>query len=520
LIEPLWGGIVLTKFKWEDFLGRHRDRVVLEWEKKLKHDVSDQYMKRSSQELFVTTAKAYDAFWRLITRNDYTLINDFINKITKIRLKTGFPLDDVQKAFELYRQIITPLLIKESPMQLLPENIEIINTVLAYTIHRFSNHFQKTHENYLKAYATQLEKDVATRTAELKASERKYKTLVEDISDGYLVLDKENINFVNPAFFKMHGYGVNEDIPKSFMSFIARESREKVRAIISQDVEPGIEIDAFEYQRLTKDKEHLPTEINFRPSVFKGRNYNLCIVRDIKKRVEMEKKSREMERMAYIGKLTASLSHEMRNPLSSVKMNLQILNKNILLKGNDRERLQISENEIRRLEGILRELLNFAKPVSLKLAPTNINHIMYYCVELLEIKFHRKSIDCEINIDRSLKELPADKGKIEQLIINLLLNALDSVDDFGKIIISTSKENKNGQSCFVIRIEDDGGGIPKEALPNIFEPFYTTKTRGTGLGLANVKRIVKAHNGMVKVFNKKSTGTVFKVFIPMGESNG
>ncbi len=507
-------------FKWEDFLSRHRGRVVVEWEKRLKHDVSEHYTKRSSEELNMTTGEAYDAFRQLITRNDYTRINKFINEITKIRLETGFPLDDVQKAFELYRQIIIPVLVKESPRQLLYENIESINTGLAYTIHRFSKHFQKTHEKYLKEYANRLEQDVTTRTTELKESEHKYKTLVEDISDGYLVLDKEKIDFVNPAFFKMHGYRTTDNIPKSFMSFVARESHEKVKDIITKDIEPGIETDAFEYQRLTKNREHLPTEINFRPSLFKGKNYNLCIVRDITKRVEMEKKNRETERMAYIGKLTASLSHEIRNPLSSIKMNLQILNKTILLKGNDRKRLQISEREIKRLEGILRELLNFAKPVSLQRTPTNINHIIYSCVELLEIKLYRKSIDYKINIDRRLKELSADKGKIEQLIINLLLNALDSVDDFGKIIISTSKENNNGQAYFVIRVEDDGKGIPKEVLVNIFEPFYTTKTKGTGLGLANVKRIVEAHGGIVKVSNAEETGTIFEVLIPMGETNG
>lgn len=507
----------MMKFKWEDFLNRHRDRIVLEWKKKLKYDVSEHYVKRPLKELAMTIGNAYDSFCQVLVYNDYTLINEFINEITKIRLESGFPLDDVQKAFELYRQILIPFLIKESPAQLLCKNIEAINTGLAYTIHRFSHHFQKTHETYLKKYASQLEQDVTARTAELKKSEHKYKTLVENISDGYLVLDKEKINFVNPAFSRMHGYRVTDNIPKSFMSFVARKSREKVRDII---IKQNIGTNAFEYQRLTKEGEHLPTEINFKPSFFKGKNYNLCIVRDITKRVEMEKKSREIERMAYIGKLTASLSHEIRNPLSSIKMNLQILSKNILWHGNDRERLQISEREIKRLEGILREFLNFAKPMSLQLAPTDINPIIYSCVELLEIKFYRKSIDCNININRSLKEILVDKGKIEQLIINLLLNALDSVDDFGKIIISTDRETHNDQVCLAIRVEDNGKGIPKNILANIFEPFYTTKTKGTGLGLVNVKRIVEAHDGMVKVYNAKDRGTIFEVFIPLGETNG
>jgi signal transduction histidine kinase len=293
-----------------------------------------------------------------------------------------------------------------------------------------------------------------------------------------------------------------------------------VGTIINREVKRGTQPEAFEYLRLTKDGKHLPTEINFRPSRFEGREYNLCIVRDITKRVEMEKRSREMERMTYVGHLTASLSHEIRNPLSSVKMNLQILSKNMILKGNDRKRLQISEREINRLERILQELLDFAKPVSLKFAMTDINLLVCSCVDLLEIKFHRKSVDCLINVDDGLKAFLADKGKIEQVIINLLLNALDAIDDFGQVRISTSQKIHRGKSFALIRIEDDGRGIPKELLAHIFEPFYTTRSSGTGLGLANVKQIVTAHNGRIKVIDSKVKGTIFEVFLPMGGVDG
>lgn len=493
---------------------------MLEWEKRLKHDVSRHYARRPLKELAVTVGMAYDSFSRLIAHNDYTLINAFISEITKIRLEAGFPLDNVQKAFELYRQLIIPILVEDSPRHLLGRNIEAVNNGLAYTIHRFSSHFQKKHETYLKEYAQQLEKDVAERTAELQESEHKYKTLVEDISDGYLVLDKESIAFVNPAFCRMHGYPAEEDIQGSFLFFVARENLESVKKIINREVKKGTEPGTFEYLRLTRDGKCLPTEINFRPSRFQGQDFNLCIVRDITKRVEMEKRSREIERMTYIGQLTTSLSHEIRNPLSSVKMNLQILSKNIILKGNDRKRLQISEREIMRLERILQELLNFAKPVSLKFAMTDINHLVCSCVDLLEMKFHRKSIDSQIDIDSSLTEFPADPGKIEQVIINLLLNALDSMDDFGHVRISTLGKKYKGKPFAVIRIEDDGKGISKELMPHIFEPFYTTKTTGTGLGLANVKQIVTAHNGRVTVIDSKKTGTVFEVSLPMGGNNG
>ena len=507
-------------FKWEDFLNRHRNKIILEWEKRLKHEVSKHYAQRPSKELTMTIGMAFDSFCQIIIHNDYAPINEFINEITKIRLEAGFPLDDVQKAFELYRQIVIPLLVNESPRHLLCENIEVVNTGLAYTIHRFSNHFQKKHEKYLKKYAQQLEKDVAARTAQLKESEHKYKTLVEDISDGYLVLYKERIFFVNPAFYRMHGYQEKDIIDESFLFFVAKESHEKVSALVTRKVKKGTQPEAFEYLRLTKDGKCLPTEINFRPSRFEGQEYNLCIVRDITKRVEMEKRSREIERMAYIGQLTTSLSHEIRNPLSSVKMNLQILGKNHTFKGNDKKRLAISEREIKRLEGILQELLDFAKPVSLQMARTDINQIIYSCVDLLEVEFNKRNIDYEIMVDQTLSEFMADKSKVEQLVINLLLNALDSIDNFGKIMISTGTKKQKGKRFAMIRIEDDGKGISKELLSCIFEPFYTTKTKGTGLGLANVQQIVTAHQGHVEVFDLKIKGTAFEVFLPMGEING
>ena len=189
-----------TTFEWEAFLTQHRNFIIQEWAERLKHNVSRLYNRRPVEELMQTTADACDSFGRMIAWNDYAPINSFISKITKIRLEHGFPLEDVQKAFELYRQILIPILVKASPDPLLCEHIEALNAGLAYTIHRFSRHFQKRHETYLKEYARQLEKDVAKRTAELKESEHKYKTLVEDISDGYLVLNRDKIAFVNPAF--------------------------------------------------------------------------------------------------------------------------------------------------------------------------------------------------------------------------------------------------------------------------------------------------------------------------------
>jgi PAS domain S-box-containing protein len=515
---PAAGGKAGCRF--ETLLHRHRDRIIREWRDRLLIDVSDHYTQRDPDELSLTTARAYDAFALALTGNDYTGINLFINEITKVRLESGFPLDDVQKAFELFRIIILPVLVDESPKHALHHNLEQVNTCLAYTIQRFSHHFQKMHETCLTEYADRLEKDVAARTAQLQESEHKYKTLVEEISDGYLVLQAEKIAFVNVAFCHMHGIENPDDIfMTSFLHFVHTKDREAVRRIITRKESENAAPAVFEYERLTKEGQALPTEMGFRPSRFESQNYNLCIVRDITRRVQMEKKSRQTERMAYIGQITASLSHEIRNPLSSIKMNLQILGQNNPFTGNDQKRLDITQTEIQRLETILQQLLDFAKPISLAPGPVDVNQVVDFCVTLLDVKFRKIQAECKVILDPSLPGIPADKAKIEQVVINLLLNALDSVPAGGKITVATGTRTMDGMDFVALEVADNGKGIEKELIPHIFEPFYTTKTMGTGLGLANVKQIVQAHNGRVRVGTRDTCGTVFTILLPCGGIN-
>jgi signal transduction histidine kinase len=220
--------------------------------------------------------------------------------------------------------------------------------------------------------------------------------------------------------------------------------------------------------------------------------------------------------MAYIGQITASLSHEIRNPLSSIKMNLQILGQNNSFTGNDQKRLQITQAEIQRLETILQQLLDFAKPISLIPGKVDINEVVDFCVTLLDVKFRKIQAQCRISLDPSLPGILADKAKIEQVVINLLLNSLDSVQAGGEVTVTTGIRTLDKADFVFIQVADDGTGIPPDLIPHIFEPFYTTKAMGTGLGLANVKQIVAAHKGHVQVETPGTGRTVFEVMLPFG----
>lgn len=501
-------------FSLAEFLEKRRDQIISEWIKGVQTRIGKRYAGRSREEIMGTVTEAFDANVRLLLFDDFSCINTFIAKITKMRLATGFALSDVQMAFELFRSVTVPLLARETTVEEFAETIAVINRCLTHTIHRFSDLFQSMHQAKILEHNQRLEQVVRARTAELRESELKYKTLVEEINDGYFVVQDEVVVFANPTFGQMHGYAPSEMIGKKFHAFIDPHFREKIGSDYLETLEKRDGSHVFEYLRLTRDGKSYPTEILTKVTHYDNKLSSIGICRDITERVEMEKKVRESERMAYIGHITASLSHEIRNPLSAVQMNLQILKKNPLLKGNDQKRIDISVREVRRLENILKEMLDFAKPIQLHLETDSLNRILLSAIELLEMKFKEEKITLLTDLDSHLPLLHIDKQKIEQAVINLVLNALEVSSSGGRIFVQSRYVQKNGGKAMVI-ISDEGCGVSEANREDIFKPFFTTKSRGTGLGLSNVKRIVEAHKGWVDVENRLPRGASFKICIPV-----
>lgn len=502
-------------FSLADFHHRHREEIIQEWVNRLKTEVGRQYSQRPRSELVGTVTEAFDADYHVMINQDYRHINRFIDKITKMRLQAGFLLSDVQKAFELYRIIAVPLLSGETTIDEFRDCLIKINNCLAYTIHRFSDHFQDMHEREILKHNKILEEEVRDRTADLKESELKYKTLVEEITDGYFVVQGEHIIFANQAFCQMHGYEMDEVMQSTFYRFIDPGSRDKVMKIYNKRYDRGQRPKSFEYLRMTKDGRCFPTEILAKNTMYDHKLSSIGICRDITERTVMEKRVREAERMAYIGQITTSLSHEIRNPLSAVKMNLQILNKNKKLIGNDQRRIDISVREVIRLEGILKELLDFAKPIQMEFSRHQVNSILISCLELLEMKFREKRLKVKKHLGAHIPEIRVDPEKLGQTFINLLLNAIEA-SGRGEEILVMSLCGRRGEPDVQIVIEDKGPGILEKYKEDIFKPFFTTKSKGTGLGLTNVKRIVEAHGGAVEVNTSHGEGSSFRVLLPRG----
>ena len=494
------------------FLDENRETIIHEWIDRLLR-VGDRYPERPRKELLATISEAYDANTEVLLRNDYTAINQFIDKIISLRLDDGFALSDVQMAFELFRSIMLPLLARETTIAELSAAVTKLNRCMTHTIHRFSDRFQAMHHTKIMEHNRQLTEEVRRRTAALKESELKYKVLVEEINDGYVVVQDKLVVFANPAFCKMHGYRLDEILGRDFSLFIDPESRDRVVALYQRSMVRQDPPRTVEYLRLTRRGQSYPTEILAKTTIYDNKLSSLGICRDITDRVMMEQKVRESERMAYIGQIATSLSHEIRNPLSSVQMNLQILKKNPNIQGNDQRRIDISVQEVKRLEHILKELLDFAKPIQFQFRNESLSKIISSSVELLEMKFREQQVDIRTALDPLASAVYADREKLGQALINLLLNGLEASRPGGRVTIE-SRFLYHSDPYVQIIVSDEGCGLPDARLEEIFKPFFTTKSKGTGLGLSNVRRIIEAHKGTIRAEARDPKGAVFSILLP------
>jgi PAS domain S-box-containing protein len=497
-----------------DIFHDNRTAIIAEWTHSVRTQISAMYANRPADEVVGTVTEAYDSFISALFDNDFSHINRFIEKITRMRLTAGFPLSDVQMAFEFFRSIAIPLLVKKTTGDDLEDAIISINRCLTHTVHRFSDLFQSMQQEKILKQNQLLEEQVRIRTAELKESEQRYKILVEEINDGFFVIHNEILVFVNSATGLMHGYPPSQMIGQKFWNFVDPRHRKKVMASYYRKFETRDPPPMLEYLRITRNGESYPTEIFSKATEWDGRLSVIGICRDITARVQMEQKIRDSERMADIGRMTTSLSHEIRNPLSAVQMNLQILKKNPLLKGNDQKRVDISVREVKRLEKILQELLDFAKPIRLNAKKESLNELLLSSIELLEMKIESENITLKTDLDPNIPPMHIDGQLLVQAVLNLLLNAVEASTAGKKIHLRSQYDRELGEMVEIL-VSDEGPGIPENIIAEIFKPFFTTKVRGTGLGLNNVKRIAEAHMGRVEVRNTFPYGTCFTILIPV-----
>ncbi len=225
----------------------------------------------------------------------------------------------------------------------------------------------------------------------------------------------------------------------------------------------------------------------------------------------------QAEKLASIGRISAGIAHEIRNALTSVKLNIQKLVQSDRLDETEKEHLSISQEGIGQMEKFVKELLDFTRVSELNLARFSLEQILDESIKTLADTLELKKVVLEKNYKEGLPQVLVDADKLKQVFLNILRNAFEAVEEKGKINISISLLKEQEGSKIRVFISDNGCGIPEENRETVFEPFYTTKASGIGLGLPIARKIIEQHRGTIRVKENAAQGTSFEILIPTEE---
>ena len=235
-----------------------------------------------------------------------------------------------------------------------------------------------------------------------------------------------------------------------------------------------------------------------------------------KRREELKKAQEELiqaNKYKVIGELAAGIAHEIRNPLGSIQGSLEILRKDYKVEDSKYEFLNILLKEVARLNKVITDFLNYARPALPNLIETDINQLIRETVLILSSQAAKKGVGLKTELDKNLPRIKADPSQLKQAFINLILNSLEAIEGNGQVLISTLQD----KSKVMVKFRDTGKGMSEETKGKIFTPFFSTKENGAGLGLGIVERIVQNHKGEIKVESYLGKGTTFTlIFLVKG----
>jgi PAS domain S-box-containing protein len=348
---------------------------------------------------------------------------------------------------------------------------------------------------------------------EIEAVHHYLQSIVDSSPDTLLDVSGDGIiNYVSGDPEKNKGSIFKEIKGKHFAEFVAPEHR-ALALSVWEDVKKGI-YKPFEVEATGRDGRKRSLLVTPRP-VERTDRY-VFVQRDITEFKNLEKKYYESEKLAAVGQLSAGIAHEVRNPLSSIKMSLQILEKRMQPEGNDLKRFRIAQREVEHLEELVNDVLIYARPAVPKRELSDIRRIIENALALVERLVADKNIHIQADFDDSLPLLDVDAAMLEQVFLNIYRNAVDAMEMDG-ILHITVRHRGHDRTQLQITVEDNGCGIDAADLPHLYNPFFTKKKYGTGLGMTQVKKIIDLHMGSIEIRSNKGEGTQVMVTLPINQ---
>jgi signal transduction histidine kinase len=226
----------------------------------------------------------------------------------------------------------------------------------------------------------------------------------------------------------------------------------------------------------------------------------------------------QSEKLALVGKLAAGVAHTIRNPLTSVKMRLFSMERSLDLKATQKEDFDVISDEIRHIDTIVRNFLEFSRPPKLKIQNVSPSDVVDLAIQLLRHRIESYGVTVELYRHRKLPEIEGDPEQLKEVLVNLIVNACEAMGDGGQITIREEEgfAERLGNVA-VIKLSDNGPGIPETIRDKVFQPFFSTKEEGTGLGLSIAARIIEDHKGCLNVKSREGRGTTFIITLPCKE---
>ena len=240
------------------------------------------------------------------------------------------------------------------------------------------------------------------------------------------------------------------------------------------------------------------------------------MLRDLREIKRLQEEVRHREKLAAIGTMAAGVAHEIRNPLSSIRGFAAYFGGKFAVESEEYRNAQVLIQEADRLNRSITELLELARPTELRTAANDVNPLVERTLRLVRRDAEVAGVRIEQELCPDLPIVELDSDKLTQALLNICINAIQAMQNGGVLHIETlsvGTDSDAGSLC--IRISDNGPGIPPDAVGKIFEPYFTTKGKGTGLGLAVVQKIIEAHGGEIRVSNNATTGACFEIHLPL-----
>jgi len=372
----------------------------------------------------------------------------------------------------------------------------------------------------------------------LKESEKKYRQLVETTGDIIFSHNPEGeITFVNKAGLEFSGYTKTEFLNKNIKDFLPEEELKKLKKRKKKRLKGDLKHYHYETKFFNKSSDLIDVDIHTTP-LYENRNYrgSLVVARNISERKKIEENQKNIEKQKHqsqkletLGTLAGGIGHDFNNILTPIIGYTEIIQQNIMKENPNYKYINEILKGCLRAKDLISQMLSFSRDTEQRKQPLNIIPIVKEALKLL-----RPSIPRTIKIERKLPDSPplisADPTRIHQVIMNLCTNGYQAMEGKGGILsievkpIYINQETsekyldlENGHYLKLV-VSDTGTGIDKETREHIFEPFYTTKEEGTGMGLAVVHGIVKSHNGRISVYSDDGEGTTFNIYFPIIKS--